>query len=80
MKESRLNEKRSGRGRMNDNQLLTIKELSEWLNVSESTLRKWYSRGEIPHYNIRRHIRFDRHKILKFLAKNEIKAGRRVEL
>jgi len=65
---------------MNDNRLLTVKELSEWLNVSESTLRKWYSRGEIPHYNIRRHIRFDRHKVLKFLANNEIKTRRRVEV
>ena len=64
---------------MNDN-LLTIKELSEWLNVPESTLRKWYSRGELPHYNIRRHIRFDRHKILKFLANNEIKTRRRIKL
>jgi len=64
---------------MNEN-LLTIKELSEWLNVPESTLRKWYSRGEIPHYNIRRHIRFDRHKILKFLAKNEIKTRRKIEV
>lgn len=60
--------------------LLTIKELSEWLNVSESTLRKWYSRGEIAHYKIRGHIRFDKYKILKFLAKNEIKTGRRIEI
>ncbi|MBA7693620.1 hypothetical protein ES703_102208 [subsurface metagenome] len=62
-----------------NNNLLTVKELSEWLNVPESTLRKWYSRGEIPHYKIRRHIRFDRHKILKFLAENEIKMRRKIE-
>jgi len=68
------------RSKVLNDSLLTIKELSEWLNVSESTLRKWCYLEIIPFFNIRRHIRFDRHKILKFLANNEIKTRRKIEV
>lgn len=51
--------------------LLTIKELSAWLNIKPSTLYLWASQGKIPCRRIHGLIRFDPQEIevwLKGLA------------
>lgn len=48
--------------------LLTIKEVSAWLNIKESTLYLWASTGKIPCHRIHGLIRFDRDAIAQWLA------------
>jgi excisionase family DNA binding protein len=43
--------------------LLTIKDLSAWLNIKPSTLYVWASHGKIPCHRIHGLIRFDPHEI-----------------
>jgi excisionase family DNA binding protein len=47
--------------------LLTIKELSVWLNIKPSTLYLWAAQGKIPCQKIHGLIRFDRQKIEDWL-------------
>ena len=42
--------------------LLTIKDLSAWLNIKPSTLYLWAAQGKIPCQKIHGLIRFDRKK------------------
>jgi excisionase family DNA binding protein len=48
--------------------LLTIKEVSAWLNIKESTLYLWAATGKIPCQRIHGLIRFDRDVITRWLA------------
>lgn len=47
--------------------LLTIKQVSEWLNVKPSTLYLWAAQGKIPCKKIHGLIRFDREKVSRWL-------------
>jgi excisionase family DNA binding protein len=47
--------------------LLTIKDLSVWLNIKPSTLYLWVAQGKIPCQKIHGLIRFDREKVLVWL-------------
>lgn len=47
--------------------LLTIKELSAWLNIKPSTLYLWASQGKIPCRRIHGLIRFDPDEIKAWL-------------
>jgi excisionase family DNA binding protein len=47
--------------------LLTIKELSAWLNIKPSTLYLWASQGKIPCRRIHGLIRFEREAIQAWL-------------
>ena len=47
--------------------LLTIKDLSAWLNIKPSTLYLWAAQGKIPCQKIHGLIRFDRDKVLAWL-------------
>lgn len=47
--------------------LLTIKQVSEWLNIKPSTLYLWAAQGKIPCQKIHGLIRFDREKVLVWL-------------
>ena len=47
--------------------LLTIKELSVWLNIKPSTLYLWAAQGKIPCQKIHGLIRFDRDKVAGWL-------------
>ena len=47
--------------------LLTTAQVAEWLNVSESTIRKWVHYGFIPYVKIGRCVRFIREDIEKWL-------------
>jgi excisionase family DNA binding protein len=39
-------------------ELLNTPQVAEWLNVKESTIRKWVHYGFIPHVKIGRCVRF----------------------
>jgi excisionase family DNA binding protein len=47
--------------------LLTIKEVSDWLNIKPSTLYLWAAQGKIPCRKIHGLIRFERDAILRWL-------------
>ncbi len=47
--------------------LLTIRELSAWLNIKPSTLYLWASQGKIPCRRIHGLIRFDPEEIKSWL-------------
>lgn len=47
--------------------LLTIKDLSAWLNIKPSTLYLWAAQGKIPCQKIHGLIRFDRERVLGWL-------------
>jgi excisionase family DNA binding protein len=38
--------------------LLTTAQVAEWLNLSQSTIRKWVHYGYIPHVKLGRAVRF----------------------
>lgn len=40
------------------NKILTIKEISKYLNCSESMIRKMIYNNEIPHFKIRSYVPF----------------------
>jgi excisionase family DNA binding protein len=47
--------------------LLTIKDVSAWLNIKPSTLYLWVAQGKIPCQKIHGLIRFDREKVIHWL-------------
>jgi len=47
--------------------LLTIKDVSAWLNIKPSTLYLWAAQGKIPCQKIHGLIRFDREQVLRWL-------------
>jgi len=47
--------------------LLTIKDLSAWLNIKPSTLYLWVTQGKIPCQKIHGLIRFDRDHVQRWL-------------
>ncbi|MEN9654043.1 MAG: nitrogen regulatory protein [Chlamydiota bacterium] len=42
---------------------LTVKDVTELLNVSETTLRRWVSEGKIPYYRLHQQYRFSRSEV-----------------
>ena len=48
--------------------LLTIKEVSSWLNIKRSTLYLWVAQGKIPYQRVHSLIRFDKQVVEKWLA------------
>ncbi len=54
-------------------ELLTIKQLSEYLQVSPSTTYKWVHMGFIPHYKLPTSVRFRASDIEKWLKKRKRK-------
>ena len=48
--------------------LLTVKDLSAWLNLKPSTLYLWAGQGKIPCRKIHGLIRFDQEEIHQWLA------------
>ena len=48
--------------------LVTIKEVSVWLNIKPSTLYLWAAQGKIPCRKIHGLIRFDQDEIHQWLA------------
>jgi excisionase family DNA binding protein len=54
-------------------ELLDSKEVAEWLNMKESTIRKWTHYGFIPHIKIGRCVRFQERDIEKWLQERTVK-------
>tara|TARA_R110000868_G_scaffold184411_1_gene425942 strand:+ start:949 stop:1140 length:192 start_codon:yes stop_codon:yes gene_type:complete len=50
--------------------LLDLKQLMEWLGVSERTVRKWVNAGKIPVTRIDGRLRFDIVAIDKWITRN----------
>ena len=53
--------------------LLTTPELSQWLRVKESTIRKWVCYDRIPYLKVGRLVVFQREDIQLWLAQNNPK-------
>lgn len=58
--------------------LLTIKDLSAWLNIKPSTLYLWAAQGKIPCQKIYGLIRFEREQIQMWLQSFERKSPGRI--
>lgn len=56
---------------------LELKDVSEMLNVSESTVRLWLAEGKIPAYYINNTYRFNRMEIENWVMKGKKEAERR---
>ena len=50
---------------------LTYDQLAAILQISRSTLEKYVSRKEIPHYKFGKNVRFDEEKIFEWLKAKE---------
>lgn len=48
-------------------ELLNTAQVAEWLNVKESTIRKWTHYGFIPHVKLGRCVRFQESEIERWL-------------
>ena len=51
---------------------LTIKDLSNYIDLSEKAIRNMIWRGQLPHIKIGRRVRFDRFEIDRWLEKQKI--------
>ena len=56
--------------------MLTTHELSQWLRVKESTIRKWVCYDRIPYLKVGRLVVFQREDIQLWLARNNPKHER----
>jgi len=52
---------------MERKELLNTAQVAEWLNVKESTIRKWTHYGFIPHVKLGRCVRFQEGEIEQWL-------------
>ena len=50
--------------------LLTVSEVSQWLRVKESTIRKWVCYQRIPYLKIGRSVAFSKEHIEEWLKRN----------
>lgn len=57
--------------------LLTVNELSRWLKVDESTIRKKVCYGKIPHIKIGRLVRFRRNEIEAWINEQSMPSSKR---
>ena len=54
----------------NNEPLMTVKDLSSYLNIPVSSLYKWVSEKRIPHYKLRERLRFRREDIDAWMEKD----------
>ncbi|MCK5791908.1 MAG: helix-turn-helix domain-containing protein [Ketobacter sp.] len=50
-----------------DSEILTIKEVAEYLKVNERTIYRLANKGEIPAFKVGNNWRFDRAKIAEWM-------------
>lgn len=50
-----------------DSEILTIKEVAEYLKVNERTIYRLANKGEIPAFKVGNNWRFDRAKIAQWM-------------
>lgn len=58
---------------MNSDRLLTVQELSDWLNVPVSTLYLWRHLKKIPYVKIGRLLRFEKQAVEDLIRKGKVK-------
>jgi excisionase family DNA binding protein len=56
-------------------QLMNTSQVARWLNMSESTIRKWVHYGYIPHVKLGRAVRF-KEKDVEAWIEERTEAGR----
>lgn len=54
--------------------MITIRELSKYINVSPQTIRCWVRQGKLPYYRLGRGIRFSEVDRDQLLAMSRIEA------
>lgn len=54
------------------NPLISVKELSEWLNISQKVIYRKTNKKEIPHVLIGGSIRFDKNEITNWLKSHSV--------
>ncbi len=55
--------------------LLSVDDISEYLDVPKSTIRYWCFTKKVRHYKIGRHLKFDKPDLDKFLESNLVEEG-----
>jgi len=68
VKLSRLEQK------LRKNRLLTVKELAEYLDISELTVYRLAEKGKLPGVKIGRALRFRKARVNEWIRKREIEA------
>lgn len=58
---------------MERKKLMNAAQVAEWLNVKESTIRKWVHYGFIPHIKLGRCVRFSEEDIQRWLKERSEK-------
>jgi len=58
---------------MERERFLTVKDVSEWLQVSKKTVYDWTHTEFIPHYKIASQVRFKGSEIERWLNKRKVK-------
>ena len=54
-----------------ENQILTVQDLKEFLNISEATIYKWKRERRLPYIKIGRTLRFDKNSIIQWIEQYE---------
>jgi excisionase family DNA binding protein len=60
---------KKGRLKMNEDQIMTVTEVAEYLKISEVTTYKLVQEGKIPAFKIGRHWRVKRNDLSEFIEK-----------
>ena len=47
---------------------LSVREVAQYLNVSEKTVYRWISEGKVPHHRVDGQYRFNRSDLLELMA------------
>ena len=54
-----------------DDELLTEKQLCEWLNIVPSTAYRWRRQEGLPYFGSRKKIRYRKGEVLKWLEERK---------
>ena len=52
-------------------EIMDVKQMANYLSISEYTLREWVRLKRIPHHKVNKQIRFKKSKIDRWLDRNE---------
>lgn len=58
-------------GNKEQKELLSLQEVVRWLQVSDSTLRRWIKSGKIEASQLGRQYRFEEEEVKKFIAREK---------
>lgn len=72
---SNTNDKLNG----NSDQLLTIQEAADLLNITKATAYSKVSKGELPYYKQGKHLHFLRNELMDYIKKGRVKTNAEIE-